>query len=123
MNPSAKVETVEAALQREIARLQNEPPSDQELQRAKNQIEASRTFEQDSNFRHAMLLGQAEMVGAGWQRVDQFVERIRGVTAKDIQRVARQYLTDDNRTLGVLVPIPPKPPEGSSPTTTREGKS
>lgn len=123
VNPSAKVETVEAALQREITRLQNEPPSDQELQRAKNQIEASRTFEQDSNFRHAMLLGQAEMVGAGWQRVDQFVERIRGVTAKDIQRVARQYLTDDNRTLGVLVPIPPKPPEGSSPTTTREGKS
>jgi len=123
VNPSAKVETVEAALQREIARLQNEPPSDQELQRAKNQIEASRTFEQDSNFRRAMLLGQAEMVGAGWRRVDQFVERIRAVTARDIQRVARQYLTEDNRTLGILVPLPPKPSEDSSPTTIREGRS
>jgi len=123
MNPSAKIETVEAALQREIARLQNEPPSDQELQRAKNQIEASRTFEQDSNFRRAMLLGQAEMVGAGWRRVDQFVERIRAVTAKDIQRVARQYLTEDNRTLGILVPLPPKPSEDPSPTTIREGRS
>lgn len=123
VNPSAKIETVEAALQREIARLQNEPPSDQELQRAKNQIEASRTFEQDSNFRRAMLLGQAEMVGAGWRRVDQFVERIRAVTAKDIQRVARQYLTEDNRTLGILVPLPPKPSEDPSPTTIREGRS
>jgi zinc protease len=123
VNPSAKIETVESALQREIARLQNEPPSDQELQRAKNQIEASRTFEQDSNFRRAMLLGQAEMVGAGWRRVDQFVERIRAVTAKDIQRVARQYLTEDNRTLGILVPLPPKPSEDPSPTTIREGRS
>jgi zinc protease len=123
VNPSAKVETVEDALQHEITRLQNEPPSDQELQRAKNQIEASRTFEQDSNFRHAMLLGQAEMVGAGWRRIDQFIERIRAVTAKDIQRVARQYLTEDNRTLGILVPLPPKPPEESSPTAIREGKS
>jgi zinc protease len=123
VNPSAKVETVEDALQREITRLQNEPPSDQELKRAKNQIEASRIFEQDSNFRHAMLLGQAEMVGAGWRRIDQFIERIRAVTAKDLQRVARRYLTEDNRTLGILVPLPPKPPEESSPTAIREGKS
>ena len=123
VNPSAKVETVEVALQREITRLQNDPPSDEELQRAKNQIEASRTFEQDSNFRHAMLLGQAEMVGAGWRRIDQFVERIRAVTAKDIQRVARQYLTEDNRTLDILVPLPPKSLEDSSPAAIHEGKS
>lgn len=123
VNPSAKVEAVEVALQREITRLQNDPPSDEELQRAKNQIEASRIFEQDSNFRHAMLLGQAETVGAGWRRIDQFVERIRAVTAKDIQRVARQYLTEDNRTLGILVPLSPKSLEDSSPAAMREGKS
>jgi zinc protease len=122
VNPGAKVEAVEEALQREITRLQNEPPSDQELQRAKNQVEATRIFEQDSNFRHAMLLGQAESVGAGWRRIDQFVERIRAVTAKDIQRVAKQYLTQDNRTVGILVPLPPKIPE-STPTAVHEGKS
>ena len=122
VNPGAKVEAVEDALQREIARLQNEPPSDQELQRAKNQVEASRIFEQDSNFRHAMLLGQAESVGAGWRRIDQFVERIRAITAKDIQRVAKQYLTHDNRTVGILVPLPPKMPDPPS-TAGHEGKS
>ena len=53
-----------------------------------------------------MLLGQAESVGAGWRKVDQFVERIRAVTAKDVQRVARQYLTEDNRTVGTLIPVP-----------------
>ncbi|MGB4068401.1 MAG: pitrilysin family protein [Nitrospira sp.] len=122
VNPTAKVEAVEEALHREIHRLQNEPPSEQELQRAKNQVEASRVFEQDSNFRHAMLLGQLESVGAGWRRLDQYIERIRAVTAKDIQRVAKQYLTQDNRTIGILIPLPPKPPE-SSPTTAQEGKS
>lgn len=123
VNPGAKVEGVEEAIQREIVRLQNEPPSEQELQRAKNQVEAARVFEQDSNFRHAMLMGQAESVGAGWQRIDQFVERIRAVTAKDIQRVAKQYLTPDNRTVGILIPLPPSPSPDSAPTAVHDGKS
>lgn len=122
VNPSAKVEAVEEAIQREIVRLQNELPSEQELQRAKNQVEAARVFEQDSNFRHAMLMGQAESVGVGWRRIDQFVERIRAVTAKDVQRVAKQYLTQDNRTVGILIPLPPPPPD-PSPTAVHEGKS
>jgi zinc protease len=122
VNPNAKVEGVEEAIQREIVRLQNEPPSEQELQRAKNQVEAARVFEQDSNFRHAMLMGQAESVGAGWRRIDQFVERIRAVTARDIQRVAKQYLTPDNRTVGILIPLPPPSPD-STPTAVRDGKS
>ncbi len=121
VSPGAKVEVVEEALQHEITRLQSEPPSELELQRAKNQVEASRIFEQDSNFRHAMLLGQSESIGAGWRRVDQFLERIRAVSAKDIQRVAKQYLTQDNRTVGLLVPLPSKQPEPAS-TAAQHGK-
>ena len=122
VSPGQKVEAVEESLHREIARLQNEPPTDLELQRAKNQVEAGHVFEQDSNFRNAMLLGQAETNGAGWRRVDQFLERIHAVTAKDVQRVAKQYLTEDNRTVGILIPLPPKPPE-SVPTAAQQGKS
>jgi zinc protease len=121
VSPGAKVEAVEESLQREITRLQNEPPSELELQRAKNQVEASRVFEQDSNFRYAMLLGQSESIGAGWRRVDQFLERIRAVTTKDIQRVAKQYLTQDNRTVGILIPLPSKQPE-PAPTAAHHGK-
>ena len=122
VNPSAKVEGVEEAIQHEILRLQNEPPSEQELQRAKNQVEAARVFEQDSNFRHAMLMGQAESVGTGWRRIDQFIEHIHAVTAKDIQRVAKQYLTLDNRTVGILIPSPSPPPD-MAPTAVHDGKS
>jgi zinc protease len=106
--PGQKVEAVEEGLQKEIKRLQTEPPTEQELQRAKNQVEAAHIFEQDSNFRHAMLLGQAETIGAGWQQVNKFLERTRAVTAKEVQRVARQYLVDDVRTVGILIPLPPR---------------
>jgi zinc protease len=114
------VESVEEALHKEIKRLQTEPPTEQELQRAKNQVEAARIFEQDSNFRHAMLLGQAESVGAGWRKVDQFLERIHAVTAKEVQRVASQYLLEDARTVGTLIPVIPKPTD--SPTAAVQGK-
>ena len=121
MSPGQRPEAVEEALHREIKRLQADPPTEQELQRAKNQVEATHIFEQDSNFRHAMLLGQAESVGAGWRKIDQFVERIRAVTAKDIQNVARHSLTEDNRTVGTLIPVPPKQPETPS-TAAQQGK-
>lgn len=121
VSPGSKVETVEESLQHEISRLQAEPPSELELQRAKNQVEASRIFEQDSNFRHAMLLGQSETIGAGWRWLDEFLGHIQSVTAKDIQRVARRYLDPDNRTVGILIPLPAKqtePSPGSTPQRT-----
>jgi zinc protease len=121
ISPGQKPESVEDALHQEIKRLQTDPPTEQELQRAKNQVEATHVFEQDSNFRHAMLLGQAESVGAGWRKIDQFVEQIRVVTPKDIQRVARQYLSEDNRTVGTLIPLPPKQPDTPS-TAAQQGR-
>ena len=112
VRPGEKIEVIEENLLKEIRRLQTEPPTELELQRAKNQIEAGRVFEQDSNFRHAMLLGEAETIGAGWRKVNQFIERTRAVTAQDVQRVAGKYLIDDTKTVGMLLP---QPPRGQSP--------
>ena len=107
VKPGSQIQDVEQALYREFERIQESPPSEQELQRAKNQVEAEYLFGQDSNFRQAMVIGQAETVGAGWRHIDKFLERIRGVTSQDVQRVARQYLTAETRTVGTLIPLPP----------------
>ncbi len=117
VKPGEKVEAIEEALLKEIRRIQAEPPTDLELQRAKNQTEAAHIFEQDSNFRHAMLLGEAETVGAGWRKVEQFVDRIRSVTAQDIHRVANKYLAPDGKTLGILIPQTPRPQTPDQPST------
>src|SRR5207247_10873828 len=96
---------VEKAVLAEIERLKKEPPTEKELQKAKNQVEAHYLFEQDSVFRQAMLLGTAETVGAGWQYIADYVDKLRGVTKEDVQRVARHYLNEDIRTVGILIPL------------------
>lgn len=106
VKPGQTVELVEQALLQEMKHLQQNLVTDQELQRAKNQVEADYVFGLDSNFRYAMLLGQSETVGAGWHHVSQFLKQIRKVTADDVRRAARQYFIEDTRTVGILVPIP-----------------
>lgn len=101
--PGRKVEEVEAALYAEIERLKTEPVTDEELQKAKNQIEAGFIMAQDSVFYQAMLLGKYETV-ADWRLLNKYLEGIRAVTKDDIQRVAREYFTEDNRTVGILIP-------------------
>jgi zinc protease len=109
VKPGHEVQEIEQALYKEIARLQTEPPSEQELQRAKNQVEASYVFGQDSIFRQAMILGQSETVGAGWRYEKQYLERIRVVTPADVQRVVRRYFAEEARTVGILIPTPGQP--------------
>ncbi len=115
--PGKEVGEVEKALDQEVERLQKEWVGEPELAKAKNQLEASFIYGQDSLFFQAMLLAQHEIV-LNWEAIDDYLPSIRKVTAGDIQRVARQYLTPDNRTAGVLIPLPPKeetlPPVGSS---------
>jgi len=107
--PLPKTETteVEKALDQEIERLQKELVSERELEKVKNQMEASFVFGQDSIFYQAMVLAQHEMAFS-WRAVDDYLPSIRKVTPEDIQRVAKKYLNPDNRTVGILVPIPPK---------------
>lgn len=104
--PGKNTEEVEKELGKEIERLKKEPVGDQELQKAKNQIEASFIYAQDSLFYQAMLLAQYE-IAKSWRLIDDYIPSIRKVTPEDIMRVAKQYLAADNRTAGILVPIPP----------------
>jgi len=103
--PGKKVEDVESALYEEIERLKKEPVTDRELEKAKNQIEASFIMSQDSIFYQGMLLGEYEIMG-DWRLKDRYLDGIKKVTKDDIQRVARRYLTEDNRTVGILIPLP-----------------
>jgi zinc protease len=113
--PGKEVAEVEKAFDQEIGRLQREPVGEQELVKAKNQLEASFIFGQDSIFNQAMLLARHEIV-TRWKAIDDYLPSIRKVTPEDIQRVARKYLIPDNRTVGILIPLPPKegglPPSG-----------
>jgi zinc protease len=105
--PGKSTGEVEQALYAEIEKLKTAPVTDEELQKAKNQIEASFIMGQDSIFYQAMLLGQFETV-ANWNLLEKYVDNIRAVTKEDVQRVARQYFPEDNRTVGILIPMKDK---------------
>jgi len=102
--PGKSTEEVEKALYVEIDRLKTEPITSEELQKAKNQVEAGFIMGQDSNFNQAMLLGQFESV-ASWKLLEKYVDNIRAVTKEDVMRVAKEYFSEDNRTVGILVPL------------------
>jgi zinc protease len=98
------IEDVEKALNSEIDKIKKTPPSELEVQKAKNQIEASFIMGQDSIYMQARMIGTFEMIG-GWQLWERYLEGIRKVTPDDVSRVAEKYLVPDTRTTGILVPL------------------
>ncbi len=102
--PRKTIAQLEAALEREIKRLQTELVGDKELQKAKNQTTAGFFMAMDSLFYRGMLLGKLA-TAARWTLIKDYISKIQAVTAEDLQRVARQYLVTSNRTTGVLSPL------------------
>ncbi|HXG15357.1 MAG TPA: pitrilysin family protein [Calidithermus sp.] len=103
--PGQTPAALEQALLDEMERLKQEPVGEEELARAKNQIEAAFVFQQDSVHRRASLLARFELIG-GYALQDAYLTRIRAVTAADVQRVARAWFPPDKRNVGILVPLP-----------------
>jgi len=102
--PGIEPPTVGREIDRLLEKAKSELISERELQKAKNQIEAAFIFAQDSIFGQAMKIGYYEAVG-GWRQMNEYLDGIKKVSREDIQRVARQYLSADRRTLGTLIPI------------------
>jgi zinc protease len=97
---------LEQAIMDEIERVKHEPVPDEELERAKNQIEAAFVWRQDSIYSRAASLARFELTGS-WRNSETFVPLIRQVTAADLQRVARTYFQSHGRTVGTLLPGAP----------------
>ncbi|MFC1769873.1 M16 family metallopeptidase [Nitrospirota bacterium] len=96
-------EELEGMINNHIGRIMNAVPSEFELQKAKNRLEATHIMQQDSIYSQAMILGWSEMT-MGWEFKDDYLKGIREVTAEDIKRVARKYMIEDNSTVGILIP-------------------
>lgn len=100
---------VEAALREQVARVASEGVSEAELNRVKTQWVASEVYKQDS------VMGQAQELGHNWIQglpLDadaRLIERLRGVTAAQVQAVAQKYFGDDQLTVATLLPQPRDP--------------
>jgi zinc protease len=109
---------LEAALRAEIKRIQDEGVSAEELARVKTQSIAAQVYKRDSLMAQAMEIGGSEAAGVSWHDIDILLEKLKSVTAEEVQGVAKKYFKDDTLSVAVLDPQPleqskPKKPSGA----------
>jgi predicted Zn-dependent peptidase len=93
-------EELERALHGEIAKLQSDPVSADELQSVKNRY-LTRTWRRlDGNFFQMIRYGMSEAQGS-WRDADRIDREIQQVSAEDVQRVAKKYFTKENRAVAI----------------------
>jgi zinc protease len=104
---------VEQALYDEIARIQKDGITDQELEKAKN-IRTAEFFRQMKTINgKSNVIGTYEVFLGDYHKLFNAAAEYAKVSKDDVQRMARQYLTEKNRTVATLIPEAPaqKPQE------------
>lgn len=76
-----------------------------EVQRAQQRIEVALARRRDGAFNFARDLGEA-IASADWKWFLTYVDRIKAVTAAQVQRAAATHLVPDHATVGWFVPAP-----------------
>jgi len=107
--PGKTVEQVEAALRAQVQRIARDGVTEVELARVKTQWVAGEVYKLDSVFNQARELGNHWVLGLPLDAGERLIERLRGVTAQQVQAVAGRYFGDDQLTVAVLRPQPPDP--------------
>jgi zinc protease len=103
VHPKRQPDEVLAALDREIRRLQMEKVSKEEITRAMKQARALFAYGSENITNQGFWLGYAEMF-ATYEWFQTYLDKLSKVTAKDIQRVANEYLKPQSRVVGTYVP-------------------
>src|SRR2546425_11977788 len=91
------------AIQAEIERLRQEPPTNAEMERARSAIEYRYHQSRSDVLGQSSILAYYEALG-DFRLADELVEKLRLVTGADVLRVARAHLSLENMTLLEYVP-------------------
>lgn len=93
-----KLRSAELAIVEEIDRLRREPVTVEELEKARNLLESSYAFSQQSVSGRARILAAYEAYG-DYHLIEDYLDKLQAVTQEDIQAAARKYLRPDNFSL------------------------
>jgi predicted Zn-dependent peptidase len=104
LRPGVKTATVEDAIYDEIARLQNEPVADWELQKAKSATRRSFLLNVQRSLSTAITMGQYAVYYNEPGLINTRLDKVNAVTKADVQRVANTYFTKQNRVVVITTP-------------------
>jgi len=105
-NPGKNIRDILASIESIFAEMAEKPVSQEELDKAKNQILASFILERESMQAKADFLGKCAVLLKDPARYNTEIDRYRSVTAADVQRVVRKYLAPDRQTRVFIHPAP-----------------
>jgi len=94
---------IEKVLLREIDKICSRPPTRAEMRMALNQTEAQFSYATDGVTAQAYLLGSFE-TRTGYKYLATLRDELRRVTPEEVRVVARKYLHESNRTVGMFIP-------------------
>jgi len=98
------IDKIEAALYQELDKLQKQPISDRELQKARNTLLATFYRELKTVNGKAQALGNYEIFHGDYHKLFSAAAEYEKVTGQDVLRVAKTYFQANNRTVAVLTP-------------------
>ncbi|RJP73687.1 MAG: insulinase family protein [Candidatus Zixiibacteriota bacterium] len=98
------IEAGEKALFGIIEGMAQNPPTPEELQKAKNQLEADFILAMQTNSRKANNLGMYQTVAGDWRLLFEIPSKYQAVTAEKVAEVVGKYFVPTNRTTVILIP-------------------
>ncbi|MGB2717756.1 MAG: pitrilysin family protein [Vicinamibacterales bacterium] len=110
--PGKSVAEIESAIDAEIDRVKKGPIAAWEMEKARTSARSNFVSSVQSTLSRAVLLSQYALFHNEPGLINTRAEKIAAVTAEDVQRVARQYLTRENRSVVVTNPKPPAATQG-----------
>jgi predicted Zn-dependent peptidase len=107
--PDVPIADVEASFMAEIDRVAREGVSEEEVARAKRQMEVGLVNGLATNHALASRIGREILAFGRVRPLDERIAAIRAVTPDDVQRVVRTYLQPESRSVIHVVSAPPQP--------------
>jgi predicted Zn-dependent peptidase len=102
--PGKSIAELEKAIYAELDKIKAGPIEDWEIEKARNAQKRQFVSGLGSSLQRAVLLGQYALFYDDPNLINTFVDRLSKVTVADVQRVAKQYLVAENRTVLVTLP-------------------
>ncbi|MBD2357912.1 insulinase family protein [Tolypothrix sp. FACHB-123] len=112
--PGQELGKIAQLMQKSLAKLQKQPVTTEELNRAKTQLQASFILANQDITSQANQLGYNQAIAGDYHFVEKYLAAIAKVTPQDVQRVAKTYLNPAKQTIGFFEPTQPDGEQAAS---------
>ncbi len=101
---AGNIDTCLQGFNEEMDKIRNIEVSQEELDNAKTNIIGKYEFLAETNIQQACSFAKYDVLGLGFNYLDNIKEQIKKVSVKDIQRCAKKYFSEDKYVLSIIKP-------------------